>query len=96
MNVYRLQSREGNERIMEPIRLPEVPVLHGPLDPAYRQAANADQRRNFCTEACGFSGCSRLGASGGRDSQAGEGADGGGAMSLYERDCKDFVAKEKS
>lgn len=95
MNVPRLQSSQGNERVMEPVQQPAMPVLHGPLDPAHRQAEDADQRADNGAAAGGAIGGGRMGTRRSADSQDGEGASVSGAMRLRERDCKDFVQKEK-
>lgn len=90
--MSRLQISERNDRPMDNVQYPAMPVLHGPLDSAHWQTENTDQRRNFCTEACRFGRCNRLGARRGIDTQAGEGSAVHSAMTrLFERECADYV-----
>lgn len=72
MNVPQLSVCTRNEWSVQPIQHTAMPVLQRALDPVAGQAQDRDGRRNHCTPACRACGCSRLRASGSRDSPAGQ------------------------
>ena len=72
MNVPLMPSLPRNQRSVAAVQQPAMPVLHSQADSENWTDQNDYGRRNHCTAACGFVGCSRLRASGAGDSQAGK------------------------